>query len=244
MGVRPVLMFVLLLAVGAAPAAAQTKPAAGPSPAEAPANPAAETPPLYVVSYVEVAPASAAKTAGILRRYAAASRTEAGNTGFVALREHQRPGRFAIVESWHDKAAYDAQAPMVKAVDDKLQPLLIAPIDRRTCLGLDIEPEATPATAKGVVYVLTHIDVIPLHKDTTVALIKALAAASRKEEGNLRFDALVQDNRSNHMFLVDAWRDRAARNAHITADATKEFRDKEAPFAGALYDERLYEIVR
>lgn len=257
---RPVLMFALLLAVCAAPARAQnpapTQPAPGPAPTQpAPTqpapmppapNPTAETPPVYVVSFVEVGPSSAAKAAGILHRYAVFSRKEPGNMAIVALREHQRPGRFAIVEEWHDKAAHDAHVVAAKEVGDRLQPLLAAPIDSRICSALDVAPSAADSfpAAKGTVYVVTHVDVIPTHKDATVALIEALVAASRKEPGNLRFDALRQDDRANHMFLIEAWRDRTARNAHVGADATKEFRAKESPFAGALYDERLYEVVR
>ncbi|MGH7093068.1 MAG: putative quinol monooxygenase [Stellaceae bacterium] len=226
------------------PAPASTTPPEAKSPAAASATPAPSGP-AYVVSYIEVGPAAAHKAAGILHRYAVQARRAAGNAGCTALREHDRPGRFALVESWKDQAALDAHAPAAKAMADAVHPLLVAPIDRRPSVALDVAPPASGAeSAKGVVYVLTHVDVIPPGKDQAIGLVKELVAASRKDEGNLFYDALQQGNRANHMTLFAAWHDRADRSAYVTSDAAKEFRAKVTPLAGALYDERLYEAVR
>ena len=73
---------------------------------------------------------------------------------------------------------------------------------------------------------------------------RKLATASRKDTGAERFDALQQGNRANHMFLVEVWHDRTAHDAHVMADHTRAFRTKLSPLQGALYDERLYEVVR
>ncbi|HVH78736.1 MAG TPA: antibiotic biosynthesis monooxygenase family protein, partial [Stellaceae bacterium] len=105
-----------------APSAANPGPPAAPTPAPdgAPVNPApasanqapaaATQPagPIYVVTYFEVAPASARKTANLLRSFVVAARKEDGNSEFTALHEVGRPGRFALVEAWRDKAALDA----------------------------------------------------------------------------------------------------------------------------------------
>jgi quinol monooxygenase YgiN len=94
------------------------------------------------------------------------------------------------------------------------------------------------------VYVLTHVDVPPQQKEQAIELVKALAAAGRKDEGNLWFDVLQQNDRPNHFTLFEGWRDRKAFDASIMAAHTKEFRQKLNPLEGALYDERLYEVVR
>ena len=69
---------------------------------------------------------------------------------------------------------------------------------------------------------------------------KALAAAARKDDGNLWFDVLQQTNRPNHFTVVEAWADRTAFDAHVMAAHTRLFREQLAPMNGALYDERLY----
>ena len=104
-----------------------------------------------------------------------------------------------------------------------------------------------PPTGKpgpDAVFVLTHVDVPPPQKDQTIELQKALATAARKDDGNLWFDVLQQNDRPNHFTLFEAWRDRKAFDASIAAAHTKEFRQKLNPLEGALYDERLYQPVR
>ena len=93
-------------------------------------------------------------------------------------------------------------------------------------------------------YVLTHVDVFPAGKDEVAAMVKQLADDSRKDPGVLRFDAVVWDGHANHFHLIEAWSSRQSRQAHVLADHTKQFRVKVTPFEGALYDERLYEVVK
>ena len=73
--------------------------------------------------------------------------------------------------------------------------------------------------------------------------MKQLSAAGRSGKGNLRFDALTQANRPNHMTLVEVWKDQKAVTAHSAADHTKLFRDKLGPLTGALFDERFYRAL-
>jgi quinol monooxygenase YgiN len=224
---------------------------AGPAQAQAPASGGAATQPatgdlIYIVTYFEVGAAAASQTVGLLRQFAAATRKADGNTGFVALQENGRPGRFALVEVWRDKPALDAHAAAVGGLRDKLQPLFASPLDIRTNSGLTVAGPAIGAEpgAGNAVYVLTHVDVFPAGKDQTIELLKQLAEASRKESGNLRFDVLQQEGRANHLPLVEAWRDAGAQRAHAMAEHTRAFRAKLVPLQGALYDERLYAIVR
>ena len=232
----------MLLAAASAQAqtaAAQTAPAQT-APAQTAAAGAA-----YLVTYIEVGAASAGRAATVLRRLAAAGRRADGNRGFLALREHARPGRFALVEAWRDKAALDAHAAAEQAAFAALQPILASPPDPRLCTGLDLSGGgAVEPGAKGTVYVLTHVDVVPSAKDEAIGLVKAVAAASRQQDGNLRYDVYQQGNRPNHMTVFEAWQDRTAHDAHVTAEATRQYRGKLLPLAGALYDERLYEAVR
>jgi quinol monooxygenase YgiN len=214
------------------------------APAFAQAPPAA-TGSVYVVTYFESAPAAANKVGVALRQFAAATRKEAGNTAFVALQETGRPNRFALMEAWQDKAALDGHEKTVAALKDRLRPELAAPFDRRPCVGLDVA--ATAARDRGTgssVYVLNHVDVVPTFKDQTIELVKELVTASRKGDGEQRFDAVQQGNRPNHMFLVEVWRDRTALAAHTVAASTRDFRDKLLPMQGALYDERVYTALR
>jgi quinol monooxygenase YgiN len=54
---------------------------------------------------------------------------------------------------------------------------------------------------------------------------------------------LQQVNRANHFTVVEAWTNRKAIDAHAMAAHTRAFRDQLAPFAGALYDERIYKAL-
>jgi quinol monooxygenase YgiN len=183
----------------------------------------------------------------LLRQYAAESRKAEGNAGALALREAARPARLTIVEVWRDKGAVDAHGGALAALRDKLQPDLASPFDTRSNAGLDVAGPAIgaePDPGNTAVYVLTHVDVFPAGKDQTVEMLKQLAAASRKEPGNLSFDVLQQEGRLNHLPLCEAWRNAAAHDAHIMAEHTRTFRAKLVPLQGALYDERLYQAIQ
>jgi quinol monooxygenase YgiN len=236
-------LLLLLGLVMATPALAQA-PASGSAPAPVQPGTAAPAGPMYLISYFETAPAATASTGRILHRFALDTGKADGNQGVLVLREARRPGRFALFEGWRDKAALDAAGLKgIDALRDQLASQLIAPFDTRPCVPLDVMAREG-AGAPRALYVLTHVDVIPTFKDQTIAAVKELAAASRKEQGNVWFVAVQQPNRPNHLFLIEAWSDRSAYDAHVTAEPTQAFRTKLLPMQGALYDERLYEAVR
>lgn len=205
---------------------------------------AAPTGPFYVLTYFEIAPPAASEAVGLLRQFADATKREAGNVEFTALHEIGRPGRFALVEAWRDKAAHDAHKAAMTALGEKLRTSFVAPFDARPFWGLSVAQSDGGEGGLAAVYVLTHVDVSPAGKDEVATMVKQLAETSRKESGELRFDALVWDGRPNHMHLIEEWSGRGAREAHILAEPTRQFRAKLVPFEGALYDERLYEPVR
>jgi quinol monooxygenase YgiN len=198
----------------------------------------------YVVTYIEVAPASAAEARGLLKSYRDASRKEDGGVRFEALQRTDRRNQFAIVEAWKDQKAQAAHASAThtKQFREKLQPLLSTAYDERPHIGLSVGPPPAAAGA-GALYVVTHVDIIPPQKDNGVGMVKALAEAGRQAPGALRFDALTQSSRQNHMTVVETWRDAAAFEAHITAPHMKKFREGLTPISGSLYDERLYTTI-
>jgi quinol monooxygenase YgiN len=201
--------------------------------------------PVYIVTYFDVAPTAAQQSAAIVREFAAASRKEDGNTGFEAFDELARPNRFALLETWRDKKASDAHdaGPAATAFRDKVQPLMIGGFGVRPHGGLAVAAPKGQLPADAL-YVLTHVDVFPVHKDQAIELVKAQADAARKDDGNLRYDVVQWDGHPNHFTLIEVWRDRKAFDASVTTLHNKEFRDKLTPLEGALYDERLYQAVK
>ena len=97
---------------------------------------------------------------------------------------------------------------------------------------------------KRAIHAVTHVDIIPPKKDEGVESVRKLAEQSRGSPGNIRFDALVQANRPNHMTIVEAWRTRPAQDAHTSAPYTRAFRTALTPMSGSLYDERLYTSMK
>jgi len=200
--------------------------------------------PVYVLTYFDAAPSAAGRTADVLRQFAASTRKEDGNGELTVLQEIGRPGRFAIVETWRDKAAREGHGAAAKALAEKLHPDISSPFSTRQFDAFSVAPPATGADPANGVAVLTHVDVFPAGKDEAAAQVKQLAQDSRKDAGAVRFDAIIMEGRPNHFHLIEVWRDQKAREAHVLADHTKQFRAKIVPLEGALYDERLYESIR
>jgi quinol monooxygenase YgiN len=88
-------------------------------------------------------------------------------------------------------------------------------------------------------YLATYIEVMPNAVASGIALLKQYRDASAKEDGNLRAEALAEIDRPNRFVVVEAWRDKAALDAHGQSAATLKFRDKFKPIADAPYDERI-----
>jgi len=207
--------------------------------------PAQDTGTAYVVTYIEVVPSSVDEARGLLRQHREASRKDAGNQRFETLQRRERTNHFAIVEAWQDQKARDAhaQGAAVKQFREALQRLLSAAYDERPHIALSVGSPATSPAGKDAIYVVTHVDIVPTFKDKGVGQVKDLAETSRREAGSLRYDALTQSSRHNHMTLVEIWKDQKALEAHIVAGHMKRFRDELLPMSGSLYDERLYRSI-
>ena len=95
----------------------------------------------------------------------------------------------------------------------------------------------------GAIYVVTHIDIFPPSQAAGLEQIRALGDDSRKDDGNIRFDALQQTSRGNHESLVETWDSAKAIEVHGADEHTKQFRKKLFPISGGLYDERFYQAI-
>src|SRR3954462_13263201 len=68
-------------------------------------TPASVSPAVYVVSYVEVMPSSATQGKAVLKAYRGASRSDAGAVALEVFEKADRPGHFALIETWSDQKA-------------------------------------------------------------------------------------------------------------------------------------------
>jgi quinol monooxygenase YgiN len=196
--------------------------------------------PLTAVAYVEVKAASAAAGRMALKQYrdAIGKPTSARVEVFEQV---GRPGHFAIVETWRDQAAFDARDSAARRrLTDALAPIRVSGYDERTYKNLSTA-QAGDAPRRGTLYVVTHVDVVP--NPQAPEILKRLADASRKDNGNLRFDVVQYTVRPNHFTVIEQWRDQASLDAHIDGAHTLQYRDEVMPLTGSPLDERVYTSV-
>jgi quinol monooxygenase YgiN len=236
---RVLFLGLVVMATGAMGDARAQTPSPAPTPAPAPivGN-------VYTVTYVEVMPTSKAEAATLLRRYREAVQKEGGNLRCEVVQRIDQPHQFVILEIWKDQAAFEAHSKTATTTEarEKIAAIRNAPTDERVHTALSVGPIDAPS-ARGGIYVATHVDVIPPRKDDGVAALKRLGDDSRRGEGNLRFEVVQQVNRQNHFTVVEIWKDVKAVETHSMAAPTREFRDKLATMTGALYDERMYRAL-
>ena len=203
----------------------------------------ARPPSFFTVTYVEVVPPLAAQAESVLTAYREASRFDAGLASFDLMHRLDRPNQFTLLCGWSNQEAFDTHAIGSHAtrLNRNLQAILAAPNDTRQHTGLAVGGART--SGRGGITAVTHVDVIPAHKDGGMAALAQLAEDSRKHRGNLRFEVWQQTNRPNHFTLVETWSSREAFDSHAMAAETRDFRMQLALMTGALYDERLYRMV-
>jgi quinol monooxygenase YgiN len=194
---------------------------------------------LYVVSYLEAAPASQGQVATMLKQLADASRKE-GPVRYEVLQRTTQSNQFVLLEIWKSQQALDthAGAAHTRQFREQVAPLLLAPFDQRVCAATTVAPLRE---GRGTVYVVTHIDVGPgPGREAAARFIQTFAEQSRKDPGNLRFDVGHQKDRTNHFTAIEVWADQKSDDAHALAPHTRTFRTQIAPLIGALYDQRWY----
>jgi quinol monooxygenase YgiN len=200
--------------------------------------------PIYAITYIEVAPSFAPEARQLILTYSADARKASGAQAIDALQRVGYAGHFALIEQWQSQKSKDdyAAADAATAFRKALAPLQSAAYDERIYAPLAVGP-SLPATSDTVA-ILTHVDVIPTAKDAGAAKVGEFAGQNRGKMGNLRFDALVQSSRANHMTVVEFWNTPADQQAHISTAAARSFRDGLYPISGSLYDERAYRLLR
>ena len=213
-----------------------------------PLPPAHNSDTIYVATYVEAMPYSADAARGVLRQIRDANRGNGGNLRCDLLERLTRPNHFVVLEAWHSEDAIESHhaTATVGQLADHLPELLLSPCDVRSHGGLAVGPaDRTLAEDRpeAVLYAVTHVDVIPPHKDEGVDLLAQLFEASPGRDGNLGFDVWQQVGRANHLTVVETWRDQAAFDDHTSSEPARQFRRQLTPLSGALYDQRLYRAV-
>lgn len=204
------------------------------------AQPPATDGPRYSVVYVEVESTAVQTLRSAFQQYRNASRMEGGFGEFELLQQSGNAGSFVIVERWQNQASLDAHArsPATTRFRDALTPIRVSGFDERPYKDFAVG-KATAATGE-TVYVVTHIDVAP--PGDAAALLRQLAEVSRSEPGCLRFDILQHAQRANHFTVIEAWRTRAARDRHVAAMHTRQYRESLQPMIGSPLDERLMRL--
>jgi quinol monooxygenase YgiN len=201
----------------------------------------------FTVTYVEVGPLLAKVGQSALRTYRDAGRKDNGSVHLDVFENNDRSNQFVVLAAWADQAAYDAHKASAHfaALNEKLQSMLVAPIDTRTNIALAGSVAVAPdKSARDAVVAITHVDVIPPQKDSGIAALKQLADDSRQHPGNLQFHVWQQTDRPNYFTVIEAWSSRGAFNIHQMRNETREFRSKLASMSGALYDERLVKPLK
>jgi quinol monooxygenase YgiN len=195
----------------------------------------------YTVLYIEVMPSARTSTLADVKQYRETSRKEQGFVRMESFEQVGRPAHFVIIETWSDQKALDAHAAATtKQFLSKLQPARLSDYDQRPYKTLMVAPlRNAPNSA---VYVITHVDVGG-PAGAAPDLLKRLTEASRKEDGNLRFDVLLHTMRANHFTVIEAWKDQKAVDAHAAAAHTRQYRDGLQALLGSPLDERLYKAV-
>jgi quinol monooxygenase YgiN len=200
--------------------------------------------PVYIVTYMEVAPSSASEARQLILAYANEARKASGAVQVDALQRISDPGHFALTEQWQTQAAKQAFAatdPVTK-FRAGLNPLQSAAYDERIHAALSVGPSA-PASGDPVV-ILTHVDVVPTQVEPGTAKVRSFVEQGRSAKGNLRFDDVVQLTRKNHFTVIESWDSLADKNTWISTKTARTFREELQPMSGALYDERAYKLVR
>jgi quinol monooxygenase YgiN len=90
------------------------------------------------------------------------------------------------------------------------------------------------------VYAVSYIEVAPANRNAAIGLLRQLAAASRKDAGNTRFEILERTAPNYQFAIVSSWKDQKAYDAHVASAHYKEFRDKIKPQLISAIDDRTH----
>ena len=85
---------------------------------------------------------------------------------------------------------------------------------------------------------VTYIEVLPGLSGKALGILRQARAASRKADGNVRFDVFQRRERIHHFAMIEAWKDAPARDANLASAHSKTLREALQPLLAAGYDER------
>lgn len=231
--------------------------------------------PTFIVTYIEVGADYSNAALDLIKQQAADAHGHDGLVRFEALQRIGQENHFVVLEAWEDRGTRDnhAASEATLAYRNALEPMLYAPYDERPHVGLVAADMAKlPEGNANTIYVVTHADIIPPEQfspcDRQInpagpcgnEMLVGLAEFSRVHDGNIRYDILTQNNRTNHMSVVEMWEDLDAQESHQMHPEKKKFRNQLAGIApeggvnadaqfvpnmltGSLWDERLYKLV-
>ena len=196
----------------------------------------------YTVAYVDVMPSAKATAVAAFKQYRDASSKEPGFVRFELFEQDGRDGHLSLIETWANPGAYDTHAAATASKEwrSKIDTIRLSDYDQRPYKTLSLGP--TPSSEPQI-FVITHVD-IGGQGTNAAELLKRLAEASRKENGNIRFDIIQHTMRANHFTVIEGWRNRQAVSAHAAATHTRQYRDGLAPIAGSPLDERIYQPLK
>src|SRR5262252_7058009 len=197
----------------------------------------------YSVVYVDIATVSRTAAITAIKQYRDASRKDDGFQRIEFFEQAGRPAHFCIIETWANNRDLNAHAASANAKDfrTKIDSMRLSDYDQRPYKTLSLGAAHNDGSSRST-FVITHVD-IGGQGTNAADLLRKLAEASRKEEGNLRFDVLQHAMRANHFTVIEEWQTVKAIDAHAAAAHTKQYRDGLAPIAGSPLDERLYKFV-
>lgn len=197
----------------------------------------------YSVAYVDILPASRTAAIAAIKQYKDASHKDGGYRRIELFEQAGRPAHFCIIETWASTKDMDAHAASANTKDfrARIDSMRLSDYDQRPYKTLSLGTGHNGGSGRSA-FVITHVD-IGGQGTNAAELLRKLADASRKEEGNLRFDVLQHAMRANHFTIIEEWQSAKATDAHADAAHTKDYRNNLAPISGGPLDERLYKII-
>ncbi len=194
---------------------------------------------VFAVGYVETLAKETAAGRAALARYRAVLERQPGCLGVELFAQTERPGHFAVLETWRDQAAFDARdAAAKRQLMEALRPIRVSDYDERPYKSLTLAAAKAAGADTRNAFVVAHVDVAP--NTQAPMLLQQLAEASRLEPGNLRFDVLQHAMRGNHFTVIEQWRNQDALDAHVASPHARAYRDALQPLTGSPLDERVY----
>jgi quinol monooxygenase YgiN len=106
--------------------------------------------------------------------------------------------------------------------------------------GLAGRALAQEPAAHDMIYVVTHVDIIPPETAAGTKLVQQYVLDTRKDKGIVRVEASAEISRVNHISIVEVWQSQKAFDEHVAAAHTRQFRQQIDPKLGSPYDERLH----